>query len=221
MTTLVRRLVQLAALVAVLLFAGMVVPRPFNAATGNGPPEHRILVLGNPIHTDIAIAIDPEILARFTKLAEAGLPVDLPGARYLVFGWGSRAFYIETPTWGDLKPGPLFAALTWDQSVMHVGVAGDLDRAAEPARDFHLTDTQFERLLAFIEESFVQGSDGPVLVPDAAYGDFDQFFEAKGPFTAVLGCNTWTAGALREAGLRTGWWTPIPQTLGLSLDLLN
>jgi uncharacterized protein (TIGR02117 family) len=221
MTKLARRLVQFVALVAVLLFAGTVVPRPFSAAADSGALERRILVLSNPIHSDIAIAIDPAILARFSKLAEAGLPVDLSGARYLVFGWGSRAFYIETPTWGDLKPGPLFTALTWDQSVMHVGVAGDLGSGPEPVRDFRVTDAQFERLLTFIEQSFVQGADGPLAIPGAAYGDFDQFFEAKGPFTALLGCNTWTAAALREAGLRTGWWTPIPQTLGLSLDLLN
>ncbi|MDN8806980.1 DUF2459 domain-containing protein, partial [Staphylococcus aureus] len=69
---------------------------------------------------------------------------------------------------------------------MHVGVAGDLDRGADPVRDFRLTDAQFERLLAFIEGSFVQGSAGPVVIPGAAYGDFDQFFEANGPFTAVM-----------------------------------
>ena len=58
------------------------------------------------------------------------------------------------------------------------------------------------------------------LDPDASYGEFDAFFEA-GNFTALLGCNTWAAAALRKAGLQTGWWNPLPQTLGLSLDLHN
>ena len=40
----------------------------------------------------------------FDSLVHAGIPVDLPDVRYLVFGWGGRAFYIETPTWAELKP---------------------------------------------------------------------------------------------------------------------
>ena len=104
---------------------------------------------------------------------------------------------------------------------MQVGVAGASDEAQAPIRGFNLTDAEFERLLAFIEGSFQTGPDGPVWIADSAYGELDGFFEAKGHFTAVLGCNTWAAQALREAGLRTGWWNPLPQTLGMSLDLYN
>ncbi|MGG2475846.1 DUF2459 domain-containing protein, partial [Rhizobium sp. BR5] len=39
------------------------------------------------------------------------------------------------------------------------------------------------------------------------------FFEANGWFNAVAGCNTWSAAMLREAGIRTGWWTPLPPLL--------
>ena len=214
-----RGLLRILVIVAALLLAGTLVPRPFFAEPDSGPASRRILAIGNPIHTDIAIPLDPDVLARFEPLVRAGIKADLPGARYLVFGWGGRAFYIATPTWADLKPGPLFTSLTLDASVMHVGVAGAIDEAQ--VRGFNLTDAEFERLLAFIEGSFQTGPDGPVWIPDSAYGELDGFFEAKGHFTAVLGCNTWAAQALREAGLRTGWWNPLPQTLGMSLDLYN
>ena len=104
---------------------------------------------------------------------------------------------------------------------MHVSVAGDLEEMGLPVRGFALADAEFERLLDFVETSFASGQQGPIAIADASYGEFDVFFEAKGRFTALLGCNTWTAAALREAGLRTGWWNPLPQTLGLSLDLYN
>ena len=214
-----RGLLRILVIVAALLLAGTLVPRPFFAEPDSGPASRRILAIGNPIHTDIAIPLDPDVLARFEPLVRAGIKADLPGARYLVFGWGGRAFYIATPTWADLKPGPLFTSLTLDASVMHVGVAGAIDEAQ--VRGFNLTDAEFERLLAFIEGSFQTGADGPVWIPHSAYGELDGFFEAKGHFTAVLGCNTWAAQALREAGLRTGWWNPLPQTLGMSLDLHN
>ena len=214
-----RGLLHILVIAAALLLAGMLIPRPFFAAPYSGPASRRILIIGNPIHTDIAIPLDQDVRARFEPLVRAGIKADLPGARYLVFGWGGRAFYIATPTWADLKPGPLFTSLTLDASVMHVGVAGAIDEAQ--VRGFNLTDAEFERLLAFIEGSFQTGADGPVWIPHSAYGELDGFFEAKGHFTAVLGCNTWAAQALREAGLQTGWWNPLPQTLGTSLDLHN
>jgi uncharacterized protein (TIGR02117 family) len=220
MKKLVRRLFYLACLLALLIAAGMLLPRPLFADRSKDPAEHRILVLSNPIHTDIAIPLDADVLARFAPLVRAGIKADHAGARFLIFGWGSRAFYIETPTWADLKPGPLLSALTLDASVMHVSVTGALEEAGVPVRSFMLADAEFERLLAFVEASFA-GLDGPIAIEDASYGEFDVFFEAKGRFTALLGCNTWTAAALREAGLRTGWWNPLPQTLGLSLDLYN
>jgi len=201
---------------------GALVPRPFWPVSEVGPVERRILVLSNPIHTDIAIPLDAETVERLSPLVGADLPIELPGVRYVVFGWGSRAFYIETPTWSELRAGPVFQALTLDQSVMHVGIAGAIEESGFPVRAFDLTKDEFERLLAFIESSFQRGGDGrPVAIEGAAYGAHDAFFEANGRFNALLGCNTWAAAALREAGLRTGWWNPLPQSLGLSLDLWN
>jgi uncharacterized protein (TIGR02117 family) len=216
-----RWLLYIPALVAVLLVAGTLIPRPLFGDPESGPANRRILVISNPIHTDIAIPLDPDVLARFDPLRRAGIKANLPGASYLVFGWGSRAFYIETPTWADLKAGPLLSALTLDASVMHVAVAGAIDETQHPVRGFDVTDAEFERLLDFVEASFQTGPNGPIWIADTAYGELDGFFEANGQFTAILGCNTWTAAALREAGLRTGWWNPLPQTLGLSLDLHN
>lgn len=227
MSRLVRRfLLILLLLSAVLLIAGTFVPRPLFApakgdALARAAPERRILVLSGSIHTDIAIPLDADVRARFSPLAEAGLPMDSADARYLVFGWGSRAFYIGTPNWSDLRPGPLMTALTLDESVMHVGVAGPIDATDGPERSFGVGALEFDRLLGFIEKSFRDWPEAPIPIAGASYGDDDAFFEANGRFTALLGCNTWAAAALRQAGLRTGWWSPIPQTLGLSLDIYN
>ena len=130
------------ALVLVLVsaaIAGTLMPRPLwpsaKASEAFGQ-THRILVLSNPIHTDIAIPVDAETLARFPFLAESGMPVAHPNARWLVFGWGGRAFYIETPTWADLKPMPLIKGLTLDRSVIHADVAGRDRRAFGSRQEF-------------------------------------------------------------------------------------
>lgn len=209
------------AAIVLLIAAGAFVPRPFSAQPDEDAPRRRILVLTNPIHTDIAIPLDDRVMVRFAPLLKKAGWADIVGAQYLVFGWGSRAFYIETPTWSELKPGPVFSALTLDDSVMHVSLAGAIDEAAPDARGFDLTDAGFDRLLAFVDASFRHDADGPVMIEGAGYGEYDRFFEARGRFTALLGCNTWAAAALRAAGLRTGWWNPVPQTLGISLDAFN
>ena len=50
---------RLLALVAALLAAGTLVPRPLlRGAAGGDQPTHHILVLASRIHTDIAVPID-------------------------------------------------------------------------------------------------------------------------------------------------------------------
>lgn len=213
---------------AILVFGlavalGTLVPRPIRPTTAAADTAavRSILLLSNPIHTDIAIPIDDGTRARFPFLDAAGLPAAHPEARWLVFGWGGRAFYLETPTWSELKPMPVLKALTADSSVMHVQIAGEISSSHPAVTRFDIDEVGFDRLLGFIAASFVQGADGPLVIADAAYGPNDQFFEAKGYFNALFGCNTWTARALREAGLRTGVWNPLPITLSVSLDLYN
>ncbi|MBP1861279.1 TIGR02117 family protein [Rhizobium herbae] len=220
----VRRL--LAALFGAVMTAaaGTLIPRPFwpaAQAAVAGEEMHRILVLSNPIHTDIAIPIDVETLARFPFLAESGMPVTHPNARWLVFGWGGRAFYIETPTWSDLKPVPLIKGLTMDRSVIHADVAGEIVEPSDLVAGFEIGPDEYQRLLSFIAESFTPADGRIEAIPGAAYGPNDRFFEANGWFSAAVGCNTWTAKALREAGLRTGWWNPLPVSLTTSLSLYN
>ncbi|PWK75532.1 TIGR02117 family protein [Aminobacter sp. AP02] len=207
--------------VFVAIALGTLVPRPlFGGPPAEAMPRH-ILVFTNPIHTDIAVPLDASVLEKFGFLLDAGIEADLPAARYLVFGWGSKAFYIGTPTWAELKPGPVLAALTLDNSVMHVDLAGDVALPHATVNRFDIGEAGFAALLDFIERSFQKGPDGVQRIAGVNYGAYDGFFEANGKFNALAGCNTWTAAALREAGLTTGWWNPLPATLNWSLGLYN
>jgi uncharacterized protein (TIGR02117 family) len=203
---------------------GVFVPRPLfapdKAIAGAGDPVE-ILVLSGPIHTDIAIPLNNRTRTAFGFLEQEGFPLTDPNAGWLVFGWGGRSFYLETPTWADLRPLPVLRAFTIDRSVMHVEIAGAIPDHAPGITPFHMDAGDFQHLLDFMSDSFVRQSGAVVPIPGAAYGQFDRFFEARGYFNALFGCNTWAAGALRSAGLRTGLWNPLPQTLGLSLQLYN
>ncbi|MCY0153542.1 TIGR02117 family protein [Hoeflea alexandrii] len=225
-----RCLLAAALLILVSLGLGTVVPRPLSAlfpvadatdsrALGN---MRTVLVLSSEIHTDLALPVTREVAADFAFMAADGLDPAQPGVEYLIAGWGGRSFYIETPTWSDLKPGPVLRALTLDRSVMHVGLAGYIDQSHPTVRTIELDEASFQRLLQSVLASFIRTPDGvPVLVAGASYGDYDRFYEAEGRFNAIVGCNVWTARMLRQAGLATGWWTPLPVLLTTSLGLHN
>jgi uncharacterized protein (TIGR02117 family) len=217
--------VALACLAAVagLMVLGVVLPRGGAAGfapAGEGAGSHVVRLVANPIHTDIALEATPEILERFGFLARDGLPLAHPDLRTIVVGWGGRAFYTQTPTWADLTLNALWRSLTIDRSVLHVGLGGAIDDSVPGVRRVVLGDAAFEALVAFIEASFAPGGDGtPDVLPGVAYGPFDRFYEAQGRFNVLVGCNTWTAAALRAAGLRTGFWSPLPPNLLWGLDL--
>jgi uncharacterized protein (TIGR02117 family) len=207
--------------IGLAILLGALVPRPLRAGEEDGPATRRILVITNPIHTDIAIPIDTIVRTRFAFLEEAGSAAWHPEARWLVFGWGGRAFYLETPTWSELKAGPVLKALTVDRSAMHIDVVREVAEPHPAVTAFEIGEDAFERLTAFIDASFRRADGRPILIPGASYMGSDRFYEAEGFFNALVGCNTWTARALREAGLQTGWWNPLPVTLAASLRLHN
>ncbi|NTI42413.1 TIGR02117 family protein [Rhizobium rhizogenes] len=220
----IRWLFRLVLLAVLAVAGGTFIPRPLFApakAADEVAATRRILVLSNPIHTDIAVPLNDETRAAFSFLGQAGVPLASPDAEWLIFGWGGRAFYLETPHWADLKPMPVLRALTLDSSVLHVDVAGHLPEQHPAVQAFDINSGEFKALLGFVAGSFEEQSREVMPVADAAYGVTDRFFEAKGYFNLLFGCNTWTAAALRTAGIKTGLWNPVPETLKLSLALYN
>lgn len=218
-----RRSVVALLLVVLAPFAGAVVPRPLlaPAAAGADQPK-RILVLSNPIHTDIALPADPDVIERLGFLSSSGLPLSDPAVKWLVVGWGGRAFYLETPTWSELKPGPVLRALTADNSAMHVAIAGEIDEAAEGVIAIDLSEAAFADMVSASLDGFARDARGePILIEGRSYGLYDRFYEGIGTFNAIVGCSTWTGAVLRRAGLRTGWWNPLPQSLVWSVRAFN
>ncbi|MBX4876503.1 TIGR02117 family protein [Rhizobium bangladeshense] len=221
MRTGTRWLLRVLFLLLVMAAGGTFIPRPLIAPVKASSAAHRVLLLSGPIHTDIAIPLYEETRAAFSFLDDPDFPLSHPNAEWLVVGWGGRAFYLETPTWAEVKPLPVLRALTIDRSVLHLDLAGHIAEPHPAVTAFDIGDHELTRLRRFIADSFVRNAGEIAPIPDAGYGEVDRFFEAKGYFNALFGCNTWTAAALRSAGLRTGFWNPLPQSLRLSVSVYN
>jgi uncharacterized protein (TIGR02117 family) len=180
----------------------------------------RIFVRTNGVHTWIMVPkVTPEMDWR---------PL-VPGAHlkdprwgngnYVAIGYGNREFYLNTPTWADLTFRNAFWALVGSgDSLVHA----DHDNDPQPSdvqRPIILDHSQYLRLVAFIRGSFRTDANGRTIpLLGRGYGNSDVFYEAVGRYNAVYTCNQWTGEALRRAGVRTGLWTPLSQSVMWRLD---
>jgi uncharacterized protein (TIGR02117 family) len=173
----------------------------------------RIYVADNGIHTDLILPADVAGV-RWDDLIR---PEDLADPRmaaqsHLVFGWGDRDFYLNTPTWGDVSPWRVARAMAGaGRTVLHVAHA-PAPRPANDIRAITLTQEEYQRLAAFVRATFATGTDGRVASVHG-YGGYDAFYDAKGGYSVLNTCNAWTGAALRAAGVRVGTWTPLPFTV--------
>lgn len=68
--------------------------------------------------------------------------------------------------------------------------------------------------MEFIDASFRRNEEGePIVIEDAAFGLNDCFYEAHGTYHCFNTCNCWVGAALRSAGVRCGWFTPLPRSV--------
>ena len=197
------------------LFGGLI---PANAGWEEPRKGVTIFVRTNGVHTWILVpTVSPDMDWR--PLAPATHIEDRRYAgNYLAMGYGNREFYLNTPRWADLRPRTAFAAAFGrGRSLMHVEHEWN-PRENEYQKRLLLTREQYRRLARHIAANFEldrQGQSRPLL--GRGYGPADVFYEARGPYNAFFTCNEWTGAALRAAGVRTGIWTPLSQSIMLRL----
>lgn len=169
-----------------------------------------------PIHYDFLLPMSPEVRAQFGFAEGAGVPISAPQAEWLLVGWGSQAFYTSAGSYADMKPGAVFTAITGDQAVLHLDVAGDVS-GVDGIQYLTLSEPQYAALLARLAADFQRDQTGAALPLAAHFNDHDAFFEAKGRFNIFHPCNAWLGEVLRDAGVPFGIWTPTPQAVEMAL----
>lgn len=185
------------------------------------PPEDnrvRLFICSSDIHTDFVMPIvhaDPAMDWREVFPPEQ-FPASLVQARYVAVGWGSRGFYVETPTWGDLKIATLCEALfTPSESVLHVEYLGEIT-PGPTMQEVLVTREQYRELAAFVQSTIGKTDEqgAAQLATEVSYGPGDRFYLARGRYHMFNTCNQWTGRGLARAGLPTGIWTPLVVHVG-------
>jgi len=186
-------------LLLVLLVTGCAA-RPAGPPAVTFPPEpvsgdgHVIFVASNGWHSSIVIAR--------TDLSPGRIPeaADFPQARYLEFGWGDAEYY---PAERATIAMTLRAALVPTPAVVHVAGLGPDPARFFPTSEvigFQVDDTNFARLIDFIDASFERGGARRAAAMGPGLYATSHFYPATGRFHLNNTCNTWTARALIAAG---------------------
>jgi uncharacterized protein (TIGR02117 family) len=198
-------------LVVVYFIAAFTLPYiPVNS--GFAPCEKdgiTIYLLTNGVHTDFVLSLKNEQKDWTKSIDPANTKSSSIHAHYISFGWGDKAFYLDTPSWSDLKFRTAFNALFYlGDAAIHVTFYYEISED-ESCRKININRESYRKLVNYIEEGFDQDSAGNyILIKGASYGNNDLFYEAKGSYNLFYTCNTWTNSGLKAAHLKACLWTP-------------
>jgi uncharacterized protein (TIGR02117 family) len=172
--------------------------------------EIPVYIYTNGVHTDIVMPVKNDIQDWSAKIPFTNIKSGKTDYNYVGIGWGDKGFYLDTPTWADLKFSTAFKAAFWlSESAMHCTYYKTM-KEGDDCKMIMISRNQYKKLVEFVDRKFDKDAKGNfIMVPtNAVYGDNDAFYDAKGTYSFLDTCNTWTNNALKAAGQKAALWTP-------------
>jgi uncharacterized protein (TIGR02117 family) len=188
---------------ATLLAIGYLTPRKWGSYSQTNCTIP-IYISNQGIHTKIIVPVENEYFNwnQYLPLTAIGRDAN-SGYKYLSFGWGDRAFMLETPTSESLNPIIVFKALFLPTpSTLQVEGYQIFPRNIE-TKCVKISGGNYRRMVNFIKDSFQLDAAGNRMKISYGYHNSDSFYEAQGNYSILRTCNDWTAEALRQADVNT------------------
>lgn len=182
---------------------------PVKAKDDGQKKEIPVYIYTNGVHTDIVMPVKNELHDWSKKVLFSDNLSGKTDYQYLGIGWGDKGFYLDTPTWADLKFSTAFKAAFWlSESAMHCTFYDQMKEGVD-CKKIMISKNKYQDLVKFVDAKFDKDPMGNyILVPtDAVYGKTDAFYEAQGRYSFLNTCNTWTNNALKAAGQKAALWT--------------
>ena len=204
-------LLSLFSVVLLYLFLGYFLPIiPVQAVA---TPEQKVVkgfIKTNGMHTDIVVPVKSDYVDWSEKFPFENTLSKRTDYKFVGIGWGDKGFYLDTPTWADLKFSTAVKAAFWmSDAAVHTTFYDEM-KVNDSVKSFTMTERQYERLIKYVDESMDKDREGNYInIPtNAVYGKDDAFYEAKGAYSFLFTCNTWTNKGLKVAGQKAALWTP-------------
>ncbi len=162
---------------------------------------HRFFVSSNGVHTDIIL---PTAIVDPVMKPQLGIE---QGTAFVAFGWGDKGFYLDTPTWAELKASTAAKAMLMNSpTAMHVT---NYFQVKPDWKEAKICDEQLTAIYQHIRESFSYDKEGNIMeIVGKGYTPHDRFYEAEGNYTGIYTCNVWVNQGLKKAHIRTSVWSP-------------
>jgi uncharacterized protein (TIGR02117 family) len=190
----------------IALFLGCITPTKwyYRAQVGCTYPIYISSVQN--FHAEIIVPVTTDAFDWRSHLTLTQLGPNAKNYRYLSFGWGDRAFYMD----GSKDLGTVFNALFLPTPTV-MQVWGHPDLKALNSKDFEVKQIRLNRknylaLMNFIDAGFQHDAQHKVRYLRQGLYRESGFYEAVGSYSILRTCNTWTAEGLRKADVNTPVW---------------
>lgn len=201
------------------------------------PPDDgvEIYVISNEVHADFVLPIVNDVVDWSVCFPASHFAGDVGAAKYVLFGWGDRRFFVETARWRDLKVSTALNAFWSNDTALHV-TQTDSRHWESYAIKVRISRDQYAELARYVRATLADVNPATVTAADlnellqkpvtnpiagARYADNDAFYPANGRYHVLNTCNSWVGNGLRRAGVRVGAWTPLPKTIYFYLPSLE
>jgi uncharacterized protein (TIGR02117 family) len=168
-----------------------------------------IFIQTNGVHTDIVMPAVSEFKDWTKDFPYSNTKANDSSLKLVAIGWGDKGFYLETPTWDQLKASTAIkAAFGISGSAIHATYYSNM-KLSRTCKSIKLSKDQYLRLVKFIDNSLVKNKEGENshIITQGLYGINDAFYDAKGRYSIFYSCNTWSNDALKSAGQKACLWT--------------
>ncbi|MBO9693631.1 TIGR02117 family protein [Chryseobacterium sp.] len=198
-------------IVIIYIILALLIPYiPVSAKNDGQKKEIPIYIYTNGVHTDIVMPVKNDLQDWSRIIPFTNTKSKKTDYQYIGIGWGDKGFYLDTPTWADLKFSTAVKAAFWlSDSAMHCTYYNTM-KEGEDCKMIMISRSQYQNLVKFVEDKFDRDQNGNfILIPtNAVYSDNDAFYDAKGTYSFLYTCNTWSNNALKAAGQKAALWTP-------------
>lgn len=190
-----------------IVLIGALIP---SGGEDQGKAEVQMYVQSNGVHTDVCFPSRTDWFDWTSWIDPAYYPENNTHD-YIAIGWGDKGFFLDTPTWADLKASTAVEAMFLaSPCAMHVEYKDQAPSLGKQVYEEHISVKHYLAMVDYIKNSFVLEDEKVVYIPGTSYWGTDHFFEAKGNYHMLNTCNSWTNGALKAGGLRTALFAMFP-----------
>ena len=174
---------------------------------------HTVFLMKSGIHVDFLLPISNEFKDWQEEFPISNTRSKDSTYKKIAIGWGSKDFYMNTPTWDDLTLKIfLISNFGLGSSAIQVKYYTDTLPKDSKITSLKLSNNQYKKLVKYIETSLKRSktNNSSFILPKnpKVLTENNSFYDAKQTYSLLLTCNTWINNGLKASGQKACLWTP-------------